>query len=154
MKYLLLASFSQCEILWTSVKRIYVSPCPLKAACFMRLCLVEVPWEQRPLIRGMWFSKASIHREKVVSSRRKRRRRSLSINNKTPDGVYAGCVGVSKNYVEWHWKVGQCINNKCVQERRRSSVKYTRRWVTHKGSFAPQNKTYINITTIYVKSVG
>ena len=29
-----------------------------------------------------------------------------------------------------------------------------RRWVTHKGSFATQNKTYINITTIYVKSMG
>ena len=82
------------------MKRIYVSPCPLKAACFMRLCQVEVPCEQRPLIRGMWFSKASINREKVVSSRRKRRRRSLSINNKTPDGVYAGCVGVSKDYAE------------------------------------------------------
>ena len=51
----------------------------------MRLCQVEVPCEQRLLIRGMWFSKASIRREKVVSYRRKRRRRSLSINNKTPD---------------------------------------------------------------------
>ena len=27
------------------------------------------------------------------------------LNKKTPEGVYAGCVGVSKNYVEWHWKV-------------------------------------------------
>ena len=28
-------------------------------------------------------------------------------NKKTPEGVYAGCVGVSKNYryVEWQWKV-------------------------------------------------
>ena len=24
----------------------------------------------------------------------------------------------------------------------------------HKGSFPPQNKTYINITTIYVRSMG
>ena len=31
---------------------------------------------------------------------------------KTPEGVYAGCVGVSKSYVEWYWKVEQCINNK------------------------------------------
>ena len=43
-------------------------------------------------------------------------------NKKTPEGVYAGCVGLSNNYVEWHWKVEQCINNKCVQERRRCSV--------------------------------
>ena len=48
------------------------------------------------------------------------------INKKTPEGVYAGCVGVSKDYVEWHWKVEQSINNKCVQERRRCAVKYTR----------------------------
>ena len=26
-------------------------------------------------------------------------------NTKTPDFVYAGCVSVSKNYVEWRWKV-------------------------------------------------
>ena len=28
-------------------------------------------------------------------------------NKKTPEGVYAGCVGVTKNYryVEWQWKV-------------------------------------------------
>jgi len=32
---------------------------------------------------------------------------------KTPEEVYAGYVGVSKNYVEWHWNVEQCINNKC-----------------------------------------
>ena len=31
------------------------------------------------------------------------------INKKTPEGVYAGCVGVSKDYVEWHWKVEQSI---------------------------------------------
>ena len=58
-------------------------------------------------------------------------------NKKMPDSFYTGCVGLSKNYVEWHWKVEQCVNNKCVQERRRCSVKYTRRWVTHKCSFAP-----------------
>ena len=53
----------------------------------------------------------------------------LCENQKTPEGVYAECVGVSKNYVEWHWKVEQCIENKCVQERRTCSVKYTRRLV-------------------------
>ena len=28
-------------------------------------------------------------------------------NKKTPEGVYAGCVGVRKNYryVEWQWKI-------------------------------------------------
>ena len=24
------------------------------------------------------------------------------LTKKTPEGVYAGCVGVSKNYVEWY----------------------------------------------------
>ena len=45
------------------------------------------------------------------------------------EGFHAGCVGVSKlkNYVEWHWKVEQCIDRKYVQERRRCPVKYTRR---------------------------
>ena len=30
-----------------------------------------------------------------------------TLNKKTPEGVYAGCVGVRKNYryVEWQWKV-------------------------------------------------
>ena len=30
-----------------------------------------------------------------------------SSNKKTPEGVYAGCVGVRKNYryVEWQWDV-------------------------------------------------
>ena len=46
-------------------------------------------------------------------------------NKKTPEDVYAGFVGISNNYVEWHWKVEQCINNKCVQERQRCTVKYT-----------------------------
>ena len=48
-------------------------------------------------------------------------------NKKTPEGVYAGFVSVSKNYVEWHWKVEQCINNECLQERQRCTVKYTGR---------------------------
>ena len=48
-------------------------------------------------------------------------------SKKTPEGVYVEFVGVSKNYVEWHWKVEKYINNRCVQERRRCSVKYTRR---------------------------
>ena len=46
-------------------------------------------------------------------------------DKKAPERVYSGCVGVSKNYLIWHWKVEQSINNKCVQERRRCSVKYT-----------------------------
>ena len=31
----------------------------------------------------------------------------MSTNKKTPEGVYAGYVGVRKNYryVEWQWKV-------------------------------------------------
>ena len=37
----------------------------------------------------------------------------LQRNKKAPEGVYARCVGVSKYYVEWHWKVEQCINRKC-----------------------------------------
>ena len=45
------------------------------------------------------------------------------VNKKTPEGVYAGCIGVSKNYLEWYWKVERGINNKCVQERRRCSAK-------------------------------
>ena len=75
---------------------------------------------------------------------------NLIIKKTTQAGVYAGFVGVSKNYVERHWKVEQCINNKCVQKKLRCSVKYTRGWVTHKGSFAAHNKTYINIPTICV----
>lgn len=51
------------------------------------------------------------------------------LTKKTPEGIYTGCVGVSKSYVEWYWKVEQCIENKCVQERRTCSVKYTRRLV-------------------------
>ena len=33
--------------------------------------------------------------------------RGFNANKKTPEGVYAGCVGVRKNYryVEWQWKV-------------------------------------------------
>ena len=78
----------------------------------------------------------------------------MNKNKKTPEGVYAGCVGVSKNYVEWHWKVSSVsTTNVCRRDGRRCSVKYTRKWV-HKGSFAPQNKTYINITTIYDKEYG
>ena len=46
-------------------------------------------------------------------------------DKKAPERVYSGCVGVSKNYLVWHWKVEQSINNKFVQERRRCSVKYT-----------------------------
>ena len=72
------------------------------------------------------------------------RYRFLSIDySRLSDTVFMGCVGVSKNYAEGHRKVEQCINNKCVQERRWCSVKYTWRWVTHKRSFDSQNKTYI-----------
>ena len=38
-------------------------------------------------------------------------------NKKTPEGVYAGRVGVRKNYVEWHWKVEKWINkNVCRRD--------------------------------------
>ena len=45
-------------------------------------------------------------------------------NKKTPEGGYAGCVGLRKNYgyVGWKWKLSS-VCNKCVQERRRCSVK-------------------------------
>ena len=45
-------------------------------------------------------------------------------NKKTPEGAYAGCVGFRKNYgyVGWKWKLSS-VCNRCVQERRRCSVK-------------------------------
>ena len=45
-------------------------------------------------------------------------------NKKTPEGAYAGFVGLRKNYgyVGWKWKLSS-VCNKCVQERRRCSVK-------------------------------
>ena len=45
-------------------------------------------------------------------------------NKKMPEGAYAGCVGLRKNYgyVVWKWKLSS-VCNKCVQERRRCSVK-------------------------------
>ena len=45
-------------------------------------------------------------------------------DKKTPEGAYAGCVGLRKNYgyVGWKWKLSS-VCNKCVQERRRCSVK-------------------------------
>ena len=45
-------------------------------------------------------------------------------NKKTPEGAYAGCVVLRKNYgyVGWKWKLSS-VYNKCVQERRRCSVK-------------------------------
>ena len=48
----------------------------------------------------------------------------LDVNKKTPEGAYAGCVGLRKNYgyVGWKWKLSS-VCNKCVQERRRCSVK-------------------------------
>ena len=45
---------------------------------------------------------------KSNSERKKRKRKSvLNINKKTPEGAYAGCVGLRKNYgyVGWQWKV-------------------------------------------------
>ena len=49
---------------------------------------------------------------------------NLLNNKKTPEGAYAGCVGLRKNYgyVGWKWKLSS-VCNKCVQERRRCSVK-------------------------------
>ena len=67
------------------------------------------------------------------------------LTKKTPEAVYAGCVGVSKSYVEWYWKVEQCINNKCEQERRRDGDVLL--------NTLEVNKTYINITTTYIKSI-
>ena len=48
----------------------------------------------------------------------------IKINKKTPEGAYAGRVGLRKNYgyVGWKWKLSS-VCNKCVQERRRCSVK-------------------------------
>ena len=42
-----------------------------------------------------------------VSLFREKRSPESFLNKKTPKGVYAGCVGVRKNYryVEWQWKV-------------------------------------------------
>ena len=39
-------------------------------------------------------------------------------NKKTPEDVYAGCVGVRKNYryVEWQWKVEYCMQQMCAGE--------------------------------------
>ena len=47
-----------------------------------------------------------------------------SSNKKTPEGAYAGCVGLRKNYgyVGWKWKLSS-VCNKCVQETQRYSVK-------------------------------
>ena len=49
---------------------------------------------------------------------------TLRANKKTPEGAYAGCVGLRKNYgyVGWKWKLSS-VCNKCVLERRRCSVK-------------------------------
>ena len=39
-------------------------------------------------------------------------------NKKTPEGVYAGCVGIRKNYeyVGWQWKVEKCMKQMCAGE--------------------------------------
>ena len=49
---------------------------------------------------------------------------AVCLNKKTPEGAYAGCVGLRKNYgyVGWKWKLSS-VCNKCMQERRRCSVK-------------------------------
>ena len=40
------------------------------------------------------------------------------INKKTPEGVYAGSVGLRKNYgyVGWQWKVVECMQQMCAVE--------------------------------------
>ena len=43
-------------------------------------------------------------------------------NKKTPEGAYAGCVGLRKNFGYVGWQLSS-VCNKCVQERRRCSVK-------------------------------
>ena len=42
----------------------------------------------------------------------------MTRNKKTPEGVYAGCVGLRKNYgyVGWQWKVVQCMQQMCAGE--------------------------------------
>ena len=49
---------------------------------------------------------------------------NIIFNKKTPEGAYAGCVSLRKNYgyVGWKWKLSS-VCNRCVQERRRCSVK-------------------------------
>ena len=44
--------------------------------------------------------------------------RKIEENKKTPEGVYAGCVGLRKNYgyVGWQWKVVQCMQQMCAGE--------------------------------------
>ena len=81
------------------------------------------------------MSFASINRSKFVHSfegalkhckscKQQKRSEGMNVNKKTPEGAYAGCVGFRKNYgyVGWKWKLSS-VCNKCVQERRRCSVK-------------------------------
>ena len=46
------------------------------------------------------------------------RNKTINGNKKTPEGVYAGCVGVRKNYryVEWQWKVEYFMQQICAGE--------------------------------------
>ena len=48
----------------------------------------------------------------------------IRINKKTPEGVYAGCVGIERitGMLDGNGKLSS-VCNKCVQERRRCSVK-------------------------------
>ena len=48
--------------------------------------------------------------------------RQFSENKKTPEGAYAGCVGLRKNFGYVGWQLSR-VCNKCVQEKRRCSVK-------------------------------
>ena len=56
-------------------------------------------------------------------------------NKKTREGVHAGCVGVRKNY--------RYVRNNTLEDELHTRI-----------PFATQNQTYINITTIYVRSMG
>ena len=69
--------------------------------------------------------KLKYSKELLDSKVKNRKKKHTYYNNKkTPEGAYAGCVGLRKNYgyVGWKWKLSS-VCNKCVQERRRCSVK-------------------------------
>ena len=44
--------------------------------------------------------------ERMLGMRSAEYQATIIHNKKTPEGVYAGCVGLSHYYVEWRWKVG------------------------------------------------
>ena len=73
-------------------------------------------------ISGEVSWKMAHERERVSDLSAAEKSLSLIVNKKTPEGVYAGCVGTRKNYRFGNGKLSS-VCNKCVQERRRCSVK-------------------------------